>query len=311
MIFSRTAPPLGTIIVSQEEISAQSGIGNNTANRMISEALRDAKTSQAGRFQSTTLFMREMLTQSATHSSRRLRIAVICLLILLAQITTALVYVNFTRRHTQDTKIATVADKVAQLENQQHTVERLRTELTTALNSIGLPPRNPNTATEWGVDADGESGLEDWGVSAEAAEASPGVSSAEDGPTPAKRSSPAVLPIPIQSSFLFSVSSNEVLPQGRNKLRQLAQVLKNIAPSKKILVEGHASRERAGQESQNQLISEKRARSVAAELALYGVPERNLTFKGLGDTRPVQSNTTEKGRTKNRRVEVKVILGET
>ena len=122
---------------------------------------------------------------------------------------------------------------------------------------------------------------------------------------------PAVLPIPIQSSFLFPRSSNEVMTQGRDKLRQLAEILKSSVPGKKILVEGHASRERAGQEAHNQLISEKRARSVAAELALYGVPEKNLTFRGLGATQPVQSNTTEEGRRHNRRVEVKVMLGET
>ncbi|WP_322015179.1 type VI secretion system protein TssL, long form [Paraburkholderia sp. J12] len=54
----------------------------------------------------------------------------------------------------------------------------------------------------------------------------------------------------------------------------------------------------------NQMLSEKRAASVADVLMTHGVPAGRIEATGKGDTEPVADNTTAEGRSRNRRVEV-------
>ena len=53
----------------------------------------------------------------------------------------------------------------------------------------------------------------------------------------------------------------------------------------------------------NQRLSENRARAVVDYLVSHGIDVRRLSFKGYGKSRPIDTNTTEEGRAKNRRVE--------
>lgn len=99
VIFSTIEPSVGTIVVKAEPAArASPGIGSKTVAMMIGDALAEAKSAQKGRFGSTTVFMRELLTQASTHSSRRLRLAVICLIILLLEITGGFIYINYQKR---------------------------------------------------------------------------------------------------------------------------------------------------------------------------------------------------------------------
>ena len=54
----------------------------------------------------------------------------------------------------------------------------------------------------------------------------------------------------------------------------------------------------------NEVLSEKRAGSVAQYLVSQGVPQNEITTRGMGPANPVASNATEAGRAQNRRVEV-------
>jgi outer membrane protein OmpA-like peptidoglycan-associated protein len=56
----------------------------------------------------------------------------------------------------------------------------------------------------------------------------------------------------------------------------------------------------------NKKLSEQRAQSVIQVLSADGVDRSRLTFKGLGEDKPIQSNGTADGRTQNRRVEVHI-----
>jgi OOP family OmpA-OmpF porin len=69
-------------------------------------------------------------------------------------------------------------------------------------------------------------------------------------------------------------------------------------------VEGHASREAAGDESRNLLLSEQRAQSVAEMFTRLGFQRGQISAKGFGSQRPVALNDTEQGRMQNRRVEI-------
>lgn len=102
----------------------------------------------------------------------------------------------------------------------------------------------------------------------------------------------------------FEFDSADLSRDGRNRVNQIASIIKRDAPNRRITVEGHASRESAAAEAYNQRLSERRAGTVADELERNGVNGRNISSQGLGTRAPVASNDTESGRQQNRRVEV-------
>lgn len=59
----------------------------------------------------------------------------------------------------------------------------------------------------------------------------------------------------------------------------------------------------------NLALSAARARAVAQTLVEDGVPARRIGARGFGDTRPVASNDTAKGRRANRRIEAIIVPG--
>jgi chemotaxis protein MotB len=111
---------------------------------------------------------------------------------------------------------------------------------------------------------------------------------------------------------LFIPGSFHLSENGKAKLLELADTVKNN-DGQIIFVEGHTDDVPVGgalarQYPSNWEISTARASSVVRFLQEAGKikPER-LVVSGYGDTRPVDSNQTESGRQKNRRVEI--ILG--
>jgi OmpA-OmpF porin, OOP family len=72
--------------------------------------------------------------------------------------------------------------------------------------------------------------------------------------------------------------------------------------SASINIEGHTSSE--GTTEYNQTLSEKRAKSVVADLTKRGIASGRLGALGVGEVRPIASNNDENGRAMNRRVEV-------
>jgi outer membrane protein OmpA-like peptidoglycan-associated protein len=105
-------------------------------------------------------------------------------------------------------------------------------------------------------------------------------------------------------SVNFQFDSAELTPEGRDRVNQVATILKNQAPGRRVSVEGHASRERPDQEAYNQKLSERRAQTVAGSLERNGIGPSRITTRGLGTQSPIASNDTEEGRRRNRRVEV-------
>jgi outer membrane protein OmpA-like peptidoglycan-associated protein len=107
-------------------------------------------------------------------------------------------------------------------------------------------------------------------------------------------------------SVNFEFDSADLTGDGRNKVNQIADIIKRDAPNRRVTVEGHASRESAAQEAYNQRLSERRANTVADSLERSGVNGRNISAQGLGTRAPVASNDSESGRQQNRRVEVTI-----
>ena len=72
----------------------------------------------------------------------------------------------------------------------------------------------------------------------------------------------------------------------------------------RVRVDGHT--DTSGKETYNQMLSLRRAKSVATVLNSVGMKEENIQLRGLGSSQPVASNDTAAGRTENRRVSIVV-----
>ena len=109
------------------------------------------------------------------------------------------------------------------------------------------------------------------------------------------------------SGILFSTGSSTITATSRNNIEQLARILNRYSDTN-IVIEGHT--DDIGSEATNQLLSERRAESVATLLKVYGVSGNRVSPVGYGETRPVSTNETETGRRLNRRVEVLIYANE-
>jgi outer membrane protein OmpA-like peptidoglycan-associated protein len=78
-------------------------------------------------------------------------------------------------------------------------------------------------------------------------------------------------------------------------------------PEYSLSIYGHT--DNTGDDEMNMALSLKRADAVKKYLVDKGVPESRIKeVKGFGETMPVATNDTAEGRTKNRRVEFKVVF---
>lgn len=102
----------------------------------------------------------------------------------------------------------------------------------------------------------------------------------------------------------FDVGSSTLKPAFRTTLDQVAQSLIDY-PNSLIDVYGHT--DSTGSDSFNQALSERRAQTVMNYLVSKGVPAARVRSQGFGETMPVADNATAEGRTKNRRVEIKIV----
>ena len=71
-----------------------------------------------------------------------------------------------------------------------------------------------------------------------------------------------------------------------------------------VIVEGYT--DDRGAAEYNQHLSEQRAEAVKAELVANGVKAESIETIGHGESKPIADNATRDGRSKNRRVEIKV-----
>jgi outer membrane protein OmpA-like peptidoglycan-associated protein/tetratricopeptide (TPR) repeat protein len=76
-------------------------------------------------------------------------------------------------------------------------------------------------------------------------------------------------------------------------------------PSFQLAIYGHT--DNVSDDTFNQVLSENRAKSVYEYMIQQGIPSSNLSYKGFGESKPVASNATEEGRSKNRRTEFVVV----
>jgi len=107
-------------------------------------------------------------------------------------------------------------------------------------------------------------------------------------------------------SMYFAFNETALTQAAIRQLEALDQALKN----RELLlyrfqIEGHA--DSIGSQDYNQLLSEKRADMVKDWLTAHGILEDRLVAIGFGEDRPVADNSSEEGRMRNRRVDIRTI----
>lgn len=87
-------------------------------------------------------------------------------------------------------------------------------------------------------------------------------------------------------------------------LKNLVEIMKR-KKDLKIRIDGHTDSD--GEESANQILSQKRAESVKNYLISQGIDANRMVAKGFGESNPVADNSTPQGKAQNRRTEIRVL----
>ncbi len=100
----------------------------------------------------------------------------------------------------------------------------------------------------------------------------------------------------------FDTGKSDVKPESKAQLDEMGKLLKQNA-ALKVFIVGHTDNQ--GNHETNIALSQRRAEAVVAALVKdYKIDAKRLMAKGAANISPVASNSSEAGRTKNRRVEL-------
>lgn len=113
--------------------------------------------------------------------------------------------------------------------------------------------------------------------------------------------------ITFDSGILFATNSSTLQSEAKTNISKLANILAKY-PDTNILVTGHTDSD--GTEEYNQILSEKRAKSVSDYTMGKGINSSRFSIIGLGESEPVASNETVDGKYLNRRVEIAIFANE-
>ncbi len=109
-----------------------------------------------------------------------------------------------------------------------------------------------------------------------------------------------------QHSIIFLSGTSIVNNASEPSVVRAAALLKSCATTR-IEIAGHT--DDLGSTASSLPLSERRAAAVKATLVRLGVPATRLLAHGYGETFPIASNDTSAGRIANRRVELRVLQG--
>ena len=110
----------------------------------------------------------------------------------------------------------------------------------------------------------------------------------------------------VTHGILFDSGSDVIKPESGPALRAVLALLTDDA-SLRFRIEGHTDDQ--GGPKMNGPLSERRAAAVRTWLMKQGIEEKRLAAKGLGATKPIDTNDSAEGRANNRRVEFVKVTG--
>ena len=116
------------------------------------------------------------------------------------------------------------------------------------------------------------------------------------------------------TDLLFSSGSDDVQARAKEVLDEFASIMnQGDARNLKVLVSGHTDdkpvsrKATADRHGDNMGLSAHRALSVMRALRKSGISEGRMGISGYGPHQPVEANSTDQSRQKNRRVEIYVL----
>ena len=102
---------------------------------------------------------------------------------------------------------------------------------------------------------------------------------------------------------LFDFDKSNIKPEAAAILDRLVTFM-NENKDKKAALSGHT--DSVGSDAYNQKLSERRVNAVQEYVVKKGVGGDRVSGQGFGESKPIADNKTKEGRSKNRRVEIKV-----
>ncbi len=105
-------------------------------------------------------------------------------------------------------------------------------------------------------------------------------------------------------NILFDVNKFEIKAESNAELERLLNLLKTNS-ALKVEIGGHT--DNSGTETLNLSLSKNRAKAVQDWLISKGITANRLTFKGYGSSIEIMPNTSDEGKRKNRRTEIKIL----
>jgi outer membrane protein OmpA-like peptidoglycan-associated protein len=108
----------------------------------------------------------------------------------------------------------------------------------------------------------------------------------------------------ILNNIFFETAKWDLKPESTTELDKLVVLLK-ANPNLPIEISGHT--DDVGKDTENLILSQKRAKSVVEYLAKKGVNISTVKSEGYGKIRPFLPNNSEENRRLNRRIEVKFL----
>lgn len=107
----------------------------------------------------------------------------------------------------------------------------------------------------------------------------------------------------VNETVLFDEGKSTIRPQAEASLKQIAASITKRYGSGNVRVYGYT--DAVGSAASNKELAEQRAEAVRNWLAKNGnIGESKISVHPVGESQPVASNATEKGRQQNRRVEI-------
>jgi outer membrane protein OmpA-like peptidoglycan-associated protein len=104
-------------------------------------------------------------------------------------------------------------------------------------------------------------------------------------------------------NIYFETAKTDLQDKSRTELNKLIELLKKQA-NIRIEIAGHT--DDVGDAKQNQILSQKRAQSVADYLIEAGINAQRIKVIGLGESKPIVPNTNDQNRQLNRRIEWRI-----
>lgn len=105
------------------------------------------------------------------------------------------------------------------------------------------------------------------------------------------------------AQIYFANGSAKLLAKSNASLNTVVTFLKEN-PTYKVDIAGHT--DNTGTATKNKTLSEDRANAVKAYMVSKGVADDRISAEGFGDEKPIADNKTAAGKSKNRRVELKI-----